>query len=151
MRRKDREMPPEFGLWVADKCEYGVAAMIDESGMPYAAALNLARDGQSLYFHCAGQGKKTDCLRKNPQVCISFVTGTQLQPEKFTTKFQSAVIRGKAVEVTSDQEKIRALRVICLKLAPSNMADFDNAIQRSLNRTAVWRIDISEITAKEKK
>ena len=35
MRRKDREMPPEFALTVADKCEYAVISMTDISGEPY--------------------------------------------------------------------------------------------------------------------
>ena len=151
MRRKDREMPKEFGLKLIDRCEYGVAAMIDEDGRPYTAALNLVRVGEKLYFHCAMEGKKTDSLRKNPEVCISFVGGVSPVPDKFTTLYESAVVRGKAAEVTEDEEKIHALRVLCEKLTPSNMDNFDEAIKRSLHRTAVWRIDIEDISAKAKR
>ena len=31
------------------------------------------------------------------------------------------------------------------------MAEFDDAIAKSLSRTAIWRIDISEISGKRKK
>ncbi len=150
MRRKDREMPAEFGLEIADKAEYASMAMIDPQGQPYIVTLNLVRDGTRLYFHCAKEGKKTDCLRKSPNVCISFVGPTQLVPDKFTTRYRSAVMRGIASEVTDEAEKIYALKIICSKLAPSNMAGFDDAIRRSLGRTAVWKIDISEVTAKAK-
>ncbi len=150
MRRKDREMDEEFGRRVIDGCEYGVAAMTDENGQPYAVALSLVRDGEKLYFHCAREGKKTDSLRKNPKVCVFFARNVKAAEDKFTTYFESAAVRGEAMEVTDDEEKVHALRLLCQKLTPSNMHDFDSAIARSLHRTAVWRIDIEEITAKRK-
>lgn len=150
MRRKDREMPEEFGLEVIDKCNYGVAAMTDSDGGPYAVALNLVRSGRSLYFHCAYEGKKAEALAKNPRVCVSFVGGEEPVPEKFTTRYESAVVMGNAVQVEDRAEKIEALRLLCQKLAASNMEGFDEAIERSLGRTAIWRIDMEEITAKRK-
>lgn len=151
MRRKDREQTREFGLALIDRCEYGVMALIDSESRPYAVALNLVREGEKLYFHCAMEGKKTDSLRKNPDVCISFTDGVKPVPDKFTTLYRSAVVRGRTAEVTDKDEKIRALRLLCEKLTPDNMANFDSAIERSIARTAVWRVDIEEITAKEKK
>lgn len=151
MRRNDRELPKEFGLELIDRCEYGVAAMTDENGLPYAVALNLVRDESKLYFHCAMEGKKTDSLRKNPHVCISFVGNVSPVPDKFTTLYESAIVRGKAAQVTEDEEKIHALRSLCEKLTPANMENFEKAIERSIHRTAVWRIDIDEITAKAKR
>ena len=150
MRRKDREMPAEFGLEIIDRCNYGVAAMIDEEGSPYAVALNLVRDGNSLYFHCAREGKKSAALERNPQICISFVASEQPLTDKFTTLYESAVVRGEARTVSDREEKIHALRLICERLTPKNMPNFDEAVKRSLERTAVWRIDIDEITAKRK-
>ncbi len=150
MRRKDREMPEEFGIEVIDKCNYGVAAMTEASGAPYAVALNFVRIDRALYFHCAVEGRKTEALKNNPQVCVFFVGSENPYKDKFTTAFESAVVRGTAAEVTEVEEKIAALRALCEKLTPDNMADFNSAIERSLGRTAVWRIDIAKITAKRK-
>ena len=150
MRRKDREMPEEFGLEIIDRCRYGVAAMTDAEGAPYAVALNLVRDGETLYFHCAAEGKKTEALRKDPRLCISFVGSDQPLKDKFTTLFESAVVRGKASLVEDEAEKIHALRLLCEKLTPANMPAFDKAIERSLARTAVWRVNMEEVTAKRK-
>lgn len=151
MRRKDREQTKEFGFELIDRCEYGVMALIDTDGAPYALPLNLARDGESLYFHCAMEGKKIDSLRRDPRVCISFTGGVKPLTDKFTTLYQSADVFGRAVEVTDNDEKIHALRLLCEKLTPTNMAAFDGAVERSLGRTAVWRVDIEDVTAKEKK
>ena len=61
------------------------------------------------------------------------------------------MINGTAGEVTDDDEKITALRGICQRHTPSNMPDFDNAIERSLSRTGVWKVHIDSITGKRKK
>lgn len=151
MRRSDREMPAEFALGVADKCEYAVMSMVDPKGEPYCVPLSIARSGDKIYFHSAKDGFKLDCLRKNPSVCIACVGDTKRAADKFTTEFESAIIRGVCTEVTRDAEKTEALRLICEKHTPSNMADFDNAIARSLARTAVFAVTIESITGKRKK
>lgn len=150
MRRKDRERDEEFALKVIDQCEYGVAAISTGEETPYCIPLSLVRVGEELYFHCALEGYKLDLLRKNPKVCISFVSSNQAAEDAFTTYFQSAVVTGTAYEVTEDADKIAALRALCEKLTPANMGDFENALVRSLARTGVWGIHMEQITGKEK-
>ena len=152
MRRKDRERDRAFAYDVIDRCEYGVAAMAGEGGAPYCVPLSLVRLGDTLYFHCALEGTKLDCLRRSPRVCVSFVASNQAALDKFTTYFQSANVIGTAAEVTEAAEKISALRALCEKLTPANMAgdNFERAIAKSLPRTGVWRIRMEEVTGKEK-
>ena len=90
MRRKDRERDRAFAYDVIDRCEYGVAAMAGEGGAPYCVPLSLVRLGDTLYFHCALEGTKLDCLRRSPRVCVSFVASNQAALDKFTTYFQMA-------------------------------------------------------------
>ena len=78
MRRKDREMPPEFALTVADKCEYAVISMTDISGEPYCVPVTIARDGNAVYFHSAKEGQKITALRANPGICMACVGDTNL-------------------------------------------------------------------------
>lgn len=151
MRRKDRETSREFAYSVADKCEYAVLSMTLTDGMPYCIPLTIVRDGEFIYFHCAMEGQKIDALRQNPNICMACVGDTHRMEDKFTTAYESAVLFGKAEEVTEDEEKICALRLLCERHTPTNMAAFDEAIQRSLFRTAVWRIRIQTITGKQKK
>ncbi len=151
MRRKDREMDRDFALAVVDKCEYAVLAMADEKAEPYCIPLTIARDGERIYFHSAKAGTKTELLHAHPHVCMTCIGDTQRVPEAFTTKFESAVVRGTAREVTDDETKIHALRLICQRHAAAGMDGFDDAIKRSLGRTAVWEIQITDITGKCKK
>ena len=151
MRRRDREMPEGFALSVADKCEYAVLSMTDTDGDPYCVPVSIAREGMTLYFHSAKEGFKAEAMRKHPKVCVACVGDTPLVPEQFTTEYESAVIRGTAHEVSDEEEKRKALRLICERYAPSNMGGFEKAVSESLFRTAIWRIEIAEITGKRKK
>ena len=149
MRRKDRERPEAFALQILQNCEYATLATLNPDGTPYCIPLSPVLEGKSLYFHCAAEGRKLDNIRTNNQVCVSAVGRTMLQPEKYTTEYESAVAAGTASEVTDTAEKMHALRLICEKYAPTRMEDFEKAAHSSLPRTAIIRIDIETATGKE--
>lgn len=151
MRRKDREMDRAFALSVLDKCEYAVLATVTPNGAPYCIPVTIVRDRDALYLHCAHQGQKVDCLRHNPRVCLTAVGATNLIPEKFTTEYESAVVTGQAEELTSPEEKLHALHLLCLRHAGPAMDKFEDAASASLSRTGIWRVRMEEITGKRKK
>lgn len=151
MRRKDREMNKTFALDVLKKSPYVVLSLTDENNNPYCIPISIVLEENHLYFHCATEGKKIDLLKNNNQVCICAVSRCKPRPEDFTMEFESAVLYGKAEEVKEKEEKIHALKLICLRYAKSNMDMFDDAINRSLERTNVIKINIDEITGKRKK
>ena len=95
--------------------------------------------------------KITDILKRNPKVYVSCVGDVTPATDRFTTEFESAAFSGTACEVTDIQEKIKALRLICEKYTPDNMENFEDAITKSLDRTAVWKIRIENLTGKRKK
>lgn len=150
MRRADREMPKEFALEIVDKCPYAIISMID-CDTPYAVPVSIARSGDSIYFHCAKEGRKTNVLTSYPRVSIVCVGNVTPSSDKFTTEYESAIIAGNARQVIKDEEKVKALRLICERYTPSNMDKFDTAIEKSLSRTAVWKVDIVSISGKRKK
>ena len=51
---------------------------------------------------------------------------------------------GKAEMVTDRDEKTEALRAICERFLPDHMDAFDDAIKRSIERTAVVKITLTE-------
>ena len=151
IRRKDREMPRNFALTIADTCAFSVMATVNPDGTPYCIPLSLARESEWLYFHCTREGHKIDNLRHQNRVCISCVGNVKVIPGEFSIEYESAIITGVASEVTVSEEKIHALELISRRYTPENMADFDNAIRRSLDITAIWKIHIDEISGKRKK
>lgn len=142
-------MDAAFALEVLDKAPYVTVSFTRPNGTPYGVPLSLARtDEKTFYFHCALEGDKLDCIASNPNVALSAVTRSTptIDPKdgSFTLQYKSAMAVGKAVIVTDKEEKIEALRGICLRFLPKHMEAFDDAISRSLERTAVVKITLTE-------
>lgn len=142
-------MDATFALEVLEKAPFVTVSMTREDGTPYGLPLSLARtDDKTFYFHCALEGEKLDCIAHNPVVFLSAVTRCTptVGPKdgNFTLQYKSATAIGKAELVTDRDEKISGLRAICQRFLPHHMDVFDEAIARSLERTAVVRITLTE-------
>ena len=149
MRRASREMDAAFALEVLDKAPYVTVSMTRPDGTPYGLPLSLARtDDKTFYFHCALEGEKLDCIAHHPTVFLSAVSlcAPTVGPTdgSFTLQYKSATAIGNAELVTDREEKIAAMRAICMRFLPRHMDAFDEAIGRSLERTAVVRITLTE-------
>jgi nitroimidazol reductase NimA-like FMN-containing flavoprotein (pyridoxamine 5'-phosphate oxidase superfamily) len=150
MRRKDRERDRAFAEMVTDRCLFASLATINEDGSPYCVPLTIVRDGEWIYFHSAREGHKIDNVKSRKKVCLSCVGRVNEPPDHFTAEYESAIIFGTVEEVTEDTEKIHALKILCQRHTPANMAAFDEAIKRSLDVTGIWKIHIDEISGKER-
>ena len=149
MRKASREMDSAFAMEVLDKAPYITVSFTKPDGSPYGVPLSLARkDEKTFYFHGAMEGEKMDCIGKNPKVALSAVTkcAPTVGPKdnSFTLQYKSAMAVGTAEVVTDKTEKIEALRLICQRFLPKHMDAFDAAIERSLERTAVVKITLTE-------
>ena len=141
-------MDATFALEVLDKAPYVTVSFTRPDGSPYGVPLSLARtDDKTFYFHCALEGDKLDCIAVNPIVALSAVTRCTptVGPKdgSFTLQYKSAMAVGKAEVVMDRSEKIEALRAICQRFLPQHMEAFGNAIERSLERTAVVKITLT--------
>lgn len=149
MRKAARRRPAEWALEVFDKAPYVSVGMVRPDGSPYVLPLSLVRrDERTFYFHCASEGEKIDCIAANPVVSLSAVSkcSPHFEEEKknFTEYYHSAVAIGRAERVEDRTEKIEALRLLCERFLPKFMEYFDEAIERSLDRTMIVRITLSE-------
>lgn len=142
-------MDEDWALEVFDKAPYVTVSMIRPDGIPYGLPLSVVRkDNRTFYFHCAAEGEKIDCIRNNPVVSLSAVSRCtpryEEEKQNFTAYYHSAIALGHAETVTDDNEKIEALRLICERFLPKFMDHFEAAIARSLSRTTVIRIILTE-------
>ena len=149
MRKANRQKDAEWALDVFDRAPYVTVSMTRPDGTPYGVPLSVVRKDDSVfYFHCAGEGEKLDCVRVNPLVSLSAVSKCAPRYEEdknnFTEYYHSAVAIGRAEIVCDDAEKIKALRLLCIRFLPKYMDHFDEAIARSLGRTTVVRITLTE-------
>lgn len=142
-------MSAEWALEVLSHAPFVTVSMADEGGIPYSVPLSLAmKDSATFYFHCAMEGRKLEILNKNPMVCLSAVTKCKPtvgpKDNSFTLEFKSAIAYGKAEIVSDVAEKTEAMRLICERYLPAHMDFFEASIERSLSRTVVVRITLTE-------
>lgn len=123
--------------------------MTRPDGTPYGLPLSLVRKGSdTFYFHCAAEGEKMDCLKNCPKVSLSAVSkctpAYEADKNNFTEHFHSAIAVGTAEIVEDDAEKTEALRLLCTRFLPRYLDHFDEAIARSLAKTTVVKITLTE-------
>lgn len=149
MRKAARQKDEEWALNVFDRAPFVTMSMIRPDGTPYGLPLSLIRSNRrTFYFHCADEGDKLDCIRANPVVSLSAVNRCtpkfETEKKNFTMYYDSAIALGEAEIVTDNSEKIMALRLLCQRFLPKHMENFDEAIKRSLERTVVVKITLTE-------
>ncbi len=147
MRKESRAMSSEWALEVMRKAPYITVSFTRQDGSAYGLPLSLASaDGNVWYFHCALEGEKLDCIAAHPEVCLSAVTRcvptAGPKDGSFSLQYKSAIAFGRAEMVTDDTEKVEALRLISQRFLPGHMDCFEEAISRSLARTAVVKITL---------
>lgn len=149
-------MDSQWAIETMKKAPYITVGFTRADGSAYCVPLSLACTSDDVwYFHCAPEGDKLDAIASHPEVCLSAVTRCQptVGPKDgtFTLQFSSAIAFGKAELVTDNEEKIKALRAISQRFLPQHMEAFEDAVKRSLDRTAVVRIRLtSQPTGKRK-
>ena len=150
MRRKERERSEAFGWEVFDRAVYATLSVLAPDGSPYGVPVSPVRIGTTVYFHCAKKGLKLDAIARDPRVSLACVGRTRLPEDEFTVEYESCILTGRAALVEDEAERIAALRALCEKYTPANMANFEREIERSLPATALVRIRVEAVTAKEK-
>lgn len=156
MCRKDREVT-DFNkiLDIIRRCDCCRLGLYDNGGV-YIVPMNfgiLLSDGRlSLYFHSAVQGRKIDILKSGGRVGFEMDTDHEVVVDKQSCRcsflYSSVIGSGNAVIVTDPQEKIRGLKLILDHYEDKSDRDFSDAV---LERTAVIRLDITELSCKQHK
>lgn len=149
VRRQDRLMTEERALELLRDGEYGVLSMVDENGDAYGIPVNYVWNGdETIYIHCAPEGKKLRSIEKNPIVSFCIIGNVNLLPDKFTTEYESVILKGKAYFNLSDEEKKDAISLLIDKLS-SDFKELGNKYAaKSFHRLGMIRVDFSEYSGK---
>ncbi len=151
VRRQDRLMNEGRALELLRTSEYGVLSMVSEGG-GYGIPVNYVWDGrQSIYIHCAPEGRKLRALAENARVSFCLVGRVNLLPGKFTTEYESALFFGEAHTRLDDEEKMAALHLLIDKLSADFRDTGDKYARKSFHRVEIIRVDFAEFSGKRKK
>lgn len=148
MRRKDREIGRAEAEEVLAKGTYGVLSLSGAEG-PYGVPVCHALLRGTIYFHCAMKGRKLDLLKADNRVSFCVVGETETLPSAFSMKYRSAIVSGRAAEVTDNAEKLEALDALVLKYSGPEYAAAGRAkAEAALAVTAIYAIKPETITGK---
>ncbi len=150
MRRNDRQLDDEQAVELLKSGIYGFLAMNNMQGCGYAVPMNYAQVGQSIYLHCALEGKKLELIRQDNRVSFCVVGEAVVLSAKFTMRYHSVMAFGRIYEVTDTEEKQLGLMALVTKYStsPEEVAMGQKYAQNSEQKTAVLRIEIEHITGK---
>ena len=149
VRRQDRLLDEVRAVEILRGGEYGFLSMVaDEGG--YGVPVNYAVSGDTIYMHCAPEGRKIRAMEANPRVSFCVVGHKRIVPEEFTTEFESVIASGVARVVACYEERRQALRLIVEKYSAEHLEQGLQAIERSVHRTAVVAIEVENLTGKVK-
>lgn len=149
VRRQDRLLDEARAREILQVGEYGFLAMASAEG-GYGVPINYAISGDTIYLHCATEGRKLQAVANDNRVTFCVVGEKRLIPEQFTTMYESVVASGSARIVEDVDERRKALRLIVEKYASQHVEEGLKAIERSLHRTAVVAIRVHTLTGKSK-
>lgn len=150
MRRKEKEIKDLNQISRVIKncqvCRLGLS----QDNVPYIVPVSFGYDGKTIYFHSAKDGKKIDILSVNNNVCFEFESGVEIisdevKPCSWSFTFQSVIGFGKAVELSSREDKVKGLKHIMEQYSDKKW-DFTDL---PLNGIRVWAINIASVTGKQ--
>ncbi|MFZ1080607.1 MAG: pyridoxamine 5'-phosphate oxidase family protein [Candidatus Kryptoniota bacterium] len=150
MRREDRAISQQEAMAILQKAEYGILSIASPDSEPYGVPLNYCVMNDVIYFHCADEGKKLDILSRNNSISFCAIGATKVLPEKFGMEYESAIISGKAEEVTGS-EKQSALESMIQKYSPHFYNEGLEYIKTNIAKTRVYKITIQSITGKARR
>lgn len=152
IRRKDRILDNESALRLLETGEYGFLAMNGANGFGYGIPISYVTDKEGhIYFHCAREGYKLECIEQNPKVSFCVVGNTQVIPSQFSTAYESVIAFGTICTNLPDEERLYALRLLAKKYSPEYNAISEKYIAGSFGRTNVLRLDVEHISGKCKR
>ena len=151
MRRRERELTSAEAWALLAQAEFGVLATVGYDGWPYAVPVNHVLVDGALFLHSATEGHKLDNLAGDARVSYCVVTQAEVLPEELSTRYESAIVFGRAVQVHDAEARVAALQAIGQRFAAQHPEQVREGIAKNLARVTVFRIEIERVTGKARR
>ena len=150
MRKKERQLGEAETLALLQEGEYGVLSTVGPDGFPYGVPLSYAFAEGCIWLHSAVEGHKVDNLAQCERVSFCVVGPTQVLPEKFSTRYASAIVFGR-IHLCAGEEQIAGLLHLVRKYAPEFLEEGRKYAEAAVAKTKVYRLDIARMSGKARK
>lgn len=151
VRRQDRLLTEPAAIELFSGGEYGVLSLQAEAGGGYGIPMNYVWDGESrIYLHCATEGEKLRCIAANNKASFCVVGKTEVISAKFTTNYESIILKCIAEPVHDDVERVRALELLVEKYSSDFKSNGHSYISKFISQTTIIRLQVYEWSGKTK-
>jgi nitroimidazol reductase NimA-like FMN-containing flavoprotein (pyridoxamine 5'-phosphate oxidase superfamily) len=103
-----------------------------------------------LYFHCAKEGKKLDCLAKNDRVCFEMEADREIKKGAkacgWGARYSSILGTGRMRKAASGEERVEGLNLIMRHCGGPGKNEFDPKVAA---KTEVLILAVDEINGKK--
>ena len=121
IRRQDRLLEKEKAISLLKNGEYGVLSMQDEENGAYGVPINYVWNKKnSIYIHCAPEGRKLHCIKRCNTVSFCIIGKTHIISNQFTTEYESIILKCRAYIGLNEEERINALHLLIEKYSPND-------------------------------
>jgi uncharacterized protein len=151
IRKKESEMPIEGALSILKSAEYGVLSTMGKDGTPYGVPMNYVFEGDEIFLHGAREGHRADNIAANGNVCFTVVGSEAFVPERLTTAYESVIVFGKAIIVSSESEKKEIMSKFVRRFAPDRYEDVMKSVDRAIPVVSAIKIEITGMSGKFRK
>jgi nitroimidazol reductase NimA-like FMN-containing flavoprotein (pyridoxamine 5'-phosphate oxidase superfamily) len=129
-------------------CHVGFVA----DGQPFVIPTGYGRVGDTLYLHGSAASRMLGELGKSIPVCVTIMLmdGLVLARSAFhhSVNYRSVMILGSAREVTSTDEKWKALEAFTNHMVPGRWKDVRKPTPQEMKATTVLALALEEVSAK---
>jgi hypothetical protein len=119
---------------------------------PVVIPTGYGRDGDTLYVHGSTGARSLRIAAAGVEVCVNvtLLDGVVYGRSVFhnSVNYRSAVIHGRAMEITDPAAKLRGLRVLTEHLAPGSWDYAREPSAKEVAKTAVLALDLDESAVK---
>lgn len=154
MRRSDRALSKEEAKALLQEGTYGVLSTVGPDGIPYGVPVSYAYvpEEETLYFHGApGVGQKRENIQHCSKACFTVVGQTEVLPQKFSTRYESAVAYGDVTICTDPSDKLAGLEHLVEKYSAPFAEEGADYARRSVERTEVYAFRIRYLSGKARR
>jgi uncharacterized protein len=149
MRRKDKQISDvstiEAIIRTAQVCRVGFS----DNGRAYVVPMSFGYQDRVLYFHCATEGKKIECIRKNPNVCFAFDEAVEpIRHEsacRWSMRYKSVIGYGRVEFIGKIADKRHALEIIMRQYSKDQYEFPDTELEKII----VFKVLIDEMSGKQ--
>jgi nitroimidazol reductase NimA-like FMN-containing flavoprotein (pyridoxamine 5'-phosphate oxidase superfamily) len=152
MRRREKEITDKVVIEeIFRQNQVGrLATAVDSE--PYIVPMNFAYISDKIYLHSHKDGKKIKDIQRNPRVCFEVDSGeivTGDNPCDYGWRYRSAVAYGEARVVETDEERLKALRVISEKYSFGKGKLITPELMKKYDHLWIIEINIDRMTGKQ--